>query len=84
VSTVSRLDRIQRVSVRDLFAPAPRVTERFRRRDFGHLDVQITVDDPKTFTNPFTITVTELLVPDTELLESFCAENDKDVAHISN
>jgi len=44
--------------VRDLFAPAPRVTERFRRRDFGHLDVQITVDDPKTFTNPFTITVT--------------------------
>jgi hypothetical protein len=63
---------------------AMRVTERFRRRDFGHLDVQITVDDPKTFTKPFTIKVTELLVPDTDLLESFCAENEKDVAHISN
>jgi len=34
--------------------------------------------------SPFTIKVTELLVPDTELLESFCAENEKDVAHISN
>jgi hypothetical protein len=61
---------------------ALRVTERFRRRDFGHLDLQITVEDPKTFTKPFTIKVTELLVPDTELLESFCAENEKDVAHL--
>jgi len=62
---------------------AMRVTERFRRRDFGHLDVQITIEDPKTFTKPFTIKFTELLVPDTELLESFCAENEKDVVHIS-
>ena len=62
---------------------ALRVTERLRRRDFGHLDMQITVDDPKTFTKPFTIKFTELLAPDAELLESFCAENEKDVAHIS-
>ncbi|MCU1336482.1 MAG: hypothetical protein JWO19_2063 [Bryobacterales bacterium] len=59
------------------------VTERFRRRDFGHMDVQITIDDPMTFTKPVTIKFTELLVPDTELLESFCAENEKDVAHLA-
>lgn len=62
---------------------AMRVIERFRRRDFGHLDVEITITDPKTFTKPVTIKFTELLVPDTELLESFCAENEKDVNHIS-
>jgi hypothetical protein len=58
-----------------------RLTESFRRRDFGHLDLQITVDDPKTYTKPYTIHVTNLLVPDTELIESFCSENEKDLAH---
>ena len=62
---------------------AMRVTERFRRRDFGHMDLQITIEDPKTFTKPITYKVTELLVPDTELLESFCAENEKDVRHLA-
>jgi hypothetical protein len=60
---------------------ALRLTETFRRRDFGHLDVQITVDDPKTYTKPVTILVPHRLLPDTELLESFCNENEKDVPH---
>jgi hypothetical protein len=60
---------------------ALRVTERFHRRDFGHLDLQLTLDDPKTFTHPVTVKFTELLLPDTDLIESFCSENEKDLAH---
>src|ERR1700730_8347277 len=58
------------------------VVERFRRRDFGHLDVQVTIEDPKMYTRPFAITFTELLQPDTDILELFCNENEKDRAHL--
>ena len=61
---------------------ALRVTERFRRRDFGHMDLQVTIDDPKTYTKPFTYTINLLLLPDTDLLENFCVENEKDAAHV--
>ena len=61
---------------------ALRLTETFRRPDFGHMDVQITIDDPKIYTKPVTILVKHRLVPDTELLESFCNENEKDSAHM--
>ncbi len=57
------------------------LTESFRRRDFGHLEAQITVDDPKTYTKPVTVRLNYRLLPDTELLESFCAEDEKDLAH---
>jgi hypothetical protein len=63
------------------FSDAMRVTERFHRRDFGHMDVQVTVDDPKTYSKPFTFTFTQRLLPDTDLLESFC-ENEKDAARL--
>ncbi len=58
------------------------LTERFRRRDFGHMEVQVTVDDPKNYTKPFTIKYNTLLAPDNDVLESFCAENEKDRAHL--
>jgi hypothetical protein len=61
---------------------ALRLTERFHRVDFGHMDVQITVDDPKTYTKPFTIQLRQRLQPDSDLLESFCTENEKDLHHI--
>ena len=61
---------------------ALRLTETYRRRDFGHMDVQITVDDPKIYTKPVSILVKHRLVPDTELLESFCNENEKDLIHM--
>ena len=60
---------------------ALRVTERFRRRDFGHMDIQITFDDPKAYTKPWTVTLPFDLYPDTELIESIC-ENEKDRAHM--
>jgi hypothetical protein len=55
-----------------------RLVERFTRRDFGHMDVAMTVDDPKTYTQPFTFTQRMKLLPDTELMEYFCSENEKD------
>jgi hypothetical protein len=54
------------------------LVERFRRRDFGHLDMEITIDDPKMYTKAFSFKVTQQLVPDSDILESFCNENEKD------
>jgi hypothetical protein len=59
-----------------------RLTERFHRLNFGEMEVRLTIDDPKTYTKPFTITLQQRLLPDTDLLESFCAENEKDATHV--
>ena len=63
---------------------AAKVTERFRRLDFGHMQVQITVDDPKSYTSPWTATVDLAAVVDTEILDANCWENEKDVEHLRN
>ena len=57
------------------------LTERFRRLDFGHMEVQVTIDDPKTYTRPFNVKLRQRLLPDSDVLESFCAENERDLAH---
>lgn len=59
-----------------------RVTERLHRRDFGHMEVEMTINDPKTFTKPVTIRYENRLLPDTDLAEDFCAEDEKDLAHL--
>jgi hypothetical protein len=61
---------------------ALRVTERYRRRDFGHLDVETTFDDPQMYTKPFTIKVPHDLLADQDIFESFCTENEKDRVHL--
>src|SRR5947207_9131847 len=61
---------------------ALRITERLRRRDFGHMDFEMTIDDPKVFTRPFTVKKERLLAPDTELLEDVC-ENERERLHLS-
>jgi len=58
------------------------VLETYRRRDFGHMDVEITIDDPKAYTKPWTVTEPAVLQPDTELIEYICEENNKDPQHI--
>jgi len=58
-----------------------RITERFRRRDFGHLDVEMTFDDPKFYTQAWTVSIPHVLVPDNDIFEMFC-ENEKDMKHI--
>ena len=61
---------------------AAKITERFHRVNFGKLEVEITVDDPKTYTKPWTIKLNQPLAPDTEMLDYICNENEKDVAHL--
>lgn len=56
---------------------ALRVTERFARKDFGHMDLEITIDDHKAYTRPWTIVVPLTFQADTELLEYVCPENNK-------
>ena len=59
-----------------------RITERFRRRDVGHLEYEMTLDDPKAFTKPFTLRAEKTLAPDIELLEDVC-ENEQSKAHLA-
>ena len=58
------------------------VIERFNRRDFGHLEIQYTVEDPKVYTKPWSIRQAHHLIPDSELLEYICNENEKDLKHM--
>jgi hypothetical protein len=58
-----------------------RLTERFHRRDFGHIDLQVTVDDPKAYMKPWTVNL-QLTIADTELIEYVCDENEKDFEHL--
>ena len=60
---------------------AMKLTERFRRTDAGHLEIETTIDDPETFSKPVTYTVPTTLIPDADLLEYFCSENEKSSAH---
>jgi hypothetical protein len=55
--------------------------ERFRRRDFGHLDIQFTIDDAKAYTRPWNVTIRFELFPDNEIMESVC-ENERDARHL--
>jgi hypothetical protein len=60
---------------------ALRVVERYRRRDFGHLDYEISFEDPKMYTRPFTVKIRHDLVPDSDVFENYC-ENEKDSMHL--
>jgi hypothetical protein len=55
-------------------------TERFRRRDFGHMDLEVTIDDPKAYTRPWSVPMQLQLLADTDLIEDIC-ENEKDAPH---
>jgi hypothetical protein len=61
---------------------AAKVTERYRRINFGRLEVEVTVDDPKAYTRPWTVTLVQLLVPDTDLLDYHCLDNERDRGHL--
>jgi len=54
---------------------ALRMTERYRRRDFGHMDIEVTLNDPAVYARPWTVALQANFVPDTELLEAVCNES---------
>jgi len=61
---------------------AARFTERFRRLNYGTLEIEVTVNDPKAFTKPFTFKLNQRLMPDTELIEFVCSENNTSLSHL--
>jgi len=61
---------------------AAKVREQIRRPDFGHLEIQVTVDDPKAYTKPWTVMIRERLIVDTELIDEICLENEQSLKHM--
>jgi hypothetical protein len=58
------------------------VTERYTRPNIGRIDIEVTIDDPKAYTRPWKVNLQWTLQPDTELIESICEENSKDLPHM--
>ena len=63
---------------------AAKVREEIRRPDFGHLDITVTVDDPKAYTKPWTVTLRQRIVVDAELIDEICLENEKFEKFVDN
>ena len=64
------------------YTDALKMTERFRRPNFGTLEIDITIDDKKAYTKPFTVRVNHRLMVDSEMIEFICNENEKSTHHI--
>jgi hypothetical protein len=64
------------------YTDALKMTERFRRPNFGSIEIDITIDDPKAYTKPFTVRVTHRLMVDTEMIEFICNENEQSSKHL--
>jgi hypothetical protein len=60
-----------------------RMIERFRRVNYGNMEIEVTVDDPKAYTMPWTVNVHHRIMLDTELIEFVCQENEKDARHFT-
>jgi hypothetical protein len=61
---------------------AAKTTERIRRPDYGHLEIELTVDDPKAYTKPWTVRLKQRIVVDTDLVDEVCLENEKSSKHM--
>jgi hypothetical protein len=61
---------------------AAKITERFRRINYGRLEIEVTVDDPKAYTAPWTIKLNQTIVLDTDLMDYECMENERDAPHM--
>ena len=58
------------------------MTERFRRVNHGRMEIDLTVDDPKAYTRPWTVTFVQYLVVDIDLLDYHCNDNERDAGHL--
>ena len=59
-----------------------KITERFKRVNFGTLQIDVTIDDPKAYTAPFSVRVNQRIILDTQIIEFICNENEKSVQHM--
>jgi hypothetical protein len=83
VETAGLNDKVRLDALGHPRSEATHMTERYRRGDFGHMKVEITTDDPVNYTRPFTIHFDVRLIPDSDVLESFCNEDNKDLSHLA-
>ena len=67
----------------DPLTNSAKMTERIRRPNFGTLEIQLTVDDPKAYTKPWTVTLQQVIKLDTELVDEICLENEQSVRHMN-
>jgi hypothetical protein len=58
------------------------LVERYRRADIGHMEVELTIDDPRMYTRPFSVKFPLRLLADADVFESVCAENERDRTHL--
>jgi hypothetical protein len=77
-------DRIWLDATGNPMTDAAKITERFHRIDFGHMDIEITVDDPKAYTKAWSVMLHQVISLDTDLLDFVCGDNEKDVPHLSS
>jgi len=84
VETSGFRDRMWLDATGNPMTDAARITERFRRINFGQMEIEITVNDPKAYTKPWTVKLNQVIKLDTDLLDFFCADNEKDVSHLSS
>jgi hypothetical protein len=82
VQTIGFRDDLWLDSAGNPLTGAAKLTEKLRRPNYGTLQIEITVDDPKTYTAPWTIQLNQPLVLDSELLDYYCLENEKDAVHM--
>jgi hypothetical protein len=59
-----------------------KMTERFRRVNYGNLEIEVTVEDPKAYTKPWTVMIKQRVMLNTDLIEFICNENEKSDAHL--
>ena len=83
VTTTGFKDGIWLDAFGDPMTDQAKITERFHRVDFGHLQIELTVDDPGAYTKPWTVTLHQILAPDTDLIDYICLENEKDRQHMA-
>ena len=83
VQTIGLNDRSSLDAIHHPHSESMRMIERFRRRDFGHMEIEMTIEDSKYLTRPVTVKIAFRLIPDSDVLEFVCAENERDVVHLS-
>jgi hypothetical protein len=82
VTTTGFRDGIWLDAFGDPLTDAGKITERFRRVNYGRLEIELTVDDPKAYTKPWTVKLGQNLAINTELLDFICSENERDLQHM--
>jgi hypothetical protein len=66
----------------NIISEAAQLTERFHRLNYGNMEMDLTVNDPKVYTKPWTIKLHQFMVLNTEMLDYICLENEKDAPHM--